>query len=84
MTIANQYKIVMLLGDNLNDFKNTFEKKSITERFLATDAEQELWGKKFIVLPNATYGEWVNALYNYEHKTDEEKQKIRRELLKGY
>ncbi len=83
-TISIDYEIVMLLGDNLNDFKNTFEKKSITDRFQATDAEQEEWGKKFIVLPNATYGEWVNALYNYTHKTDEEKEKIRRELLKGY
>lgn len=83
-SIAKDYKIVMLLGDNLNDFKNTFEKKSIAARFQATDAEQELWGKKFIVLPNATYGEWVNALYNYTHKTDAEKEKIRIELLKGY
>ncbi|MBS7232431.1 5'-nucleotidase, lipoprotein e(P4) family [Flavobacterium psychroterrae] len=84
LTIAKEYNIVMLLGDNLNDFKDTFEKKTIANRFLATDAEQELWGKKFIVLPNATYGEWVSALYNYEHKTDDEKEKIRRELLKGY
>ncbi|TCN55411.1 5'-nucleotidase, lipoprotein e(P4) family [Flavobacterium circumlabens] len=84
MAIEKEYKIVMLLGDNLNDFKNTFEKKSIADRFIATDAEQELWGKKFIVLPNATYGEWVSTLYNHEHKSDEEKEKIRRELLKGY
>ena len=84
MTIAKEYKIVMLLGDNLNDFKDTFEKKAIAERFLATDAEQELWGKKFIVLPNATYGEWVSALYNFKHLTEEEKEKYRRELLKGY
>jgi 5'-nucleotidase (lipoprotein e(P4) family) len=83
-TLAKEYNIVMLLGDNLNDFKNTFEKKSITDRFLATDAEQEQWGKKFIVLPNATYGEWVNALYDYKHKTDDEKEKIRKELLIGY
>ena len=83
-TIAKEYQIVMLLGDNLNDFKNTFEKKSIAERFIATDAEQEQWGKKFIVIPNATYGEWANALYNYTNKTDAEKEKIRIELLIGY
>jgi 5'-nucleotidase (lipoprotein e(P4) family) len=83
-TIAKDYKVIMLLGDNLNDFKNTFEKKSIAERFTATDIEQEQWGKKFIVLPNATYGEWANALYDYTHKTDEEKEKIRLELLKGF
>lgn len=84
ITISKDYEIVMLLGDNLNDFKNTFEKKSIADRFLATDTVQDQWGKKFIVLPNAYYGEWVSALYNYTHKTDEEKEKIRRELLTGY
>lgn len=82
--VAKDFKIVMLLGDNLNDFSNIFEKKSIPNRLVATDSVEEEWGKKFIVLPNANYGEWENALYNYEHKSDEEKDKMRKDLLKGY
>jgi 5'-nucleotidase (lipoprotein e(P4) family) len=83
-SVAENYKIVMLLGDNLNDFSNIFEKKSIPNRLTATDSVEQEWGKKFIVLPNANYGEWENALYNYEHKSDEEKDKMRKDLLKGY
>jgi 5'-nucleotidase (lipoprotein e(P4) family) len=83
--VATKYTIVMLLGDNLTDFTSAFEKKSISERFAETDAAKEEWGKKFIVLPNSTYGEWENALYNYQHNLSPmQKQAIRSYLLKGY
>lgn len=83
-TIAQNYKIVLLVGDNLNDFSAVFEQKSIADRLAETDSVQEEWGKKYIVLPNAVYGEWENALYEYEKKTDAEKDIIRKILLKGY
>ncbi|MEI9955477.1 MAG: 5'-nucleotidase, lipoprotein e(P4) family [Ferruginibacter sp.] len=83
--IMNQYNVIMLLGDNLNDFMDVFEKKTIDGRFTETDKERAAWGNKFIVLPNATYGEWENALYNYQHNlTPQQKEALRRELLKGY
>lgn len=83
--ISSRYDVVMLLGDNLNDFMNVFEKKSITERFSETDKVKAEWGKKFIVLPNASYGEWENAIYNYRHNlTPGAKEAIRKGLLKGY
>ena len=84
--VEAQYNVVMLLGDNLIDFMNVFEKKSIDERFAETDARIEEWGKKFIVLPNSIYGEWENALYNYERGklTEAQKDAMRKGLLKGY
>ena len=83
--VASTYNVIMLLGDNLNDFMNVFEKKSIAERFAETDKEKQEWGKKFIVLPNSTYGEWENALYNYEKQlSPSQKELIRKQLLKGY
>ncbi len=83
--VAKDYKIVMLMGDNLNDFSNLFEKKSIDDRKTETDKVKDEWGKKFIVLPNAIYGEWENAFYNYKRNlTPKEKEKIRKDLLKGY
>jgi 5'-nucleotidase (lipoprotein e(P4) family) len=85
LIVAAQYNVVMLLGDNLNDFMNVFEKKNVAERFAETDKVKAEWGKKFIVLPNATYGEWENALYNYSHNlTPAAKETIRKQLLKGY
>jgi 5'-nucleotidase (lipoprotein e(P4) family) len=84
-TVAASYEVVMLLGDNLTDFTTAFEKKPIAERFAATDSNKAEWGKKFIVLPNSIYGEWENALYNYDRKlTAGQKDSLRRALLTGY
>jgi 5'-nucleotidase (lipoprotein e(P4) family) len=84
-TIMVSYNVVMLLGDNLNDFTSLFEKKNINDRFLETDKVQTEWGKKFIVLPNSTYGEWENALYNYQRNLSAaQKEAIRLALLKAY
>jgi 5'-nucleotidase (lipoprotein e(P4) family) len=83
-TVMNKYDVVMLLGDNLNDFSNVFERKSAEARFAETDKVKEYWGKKFIVLPNATYGEWENALYKDQNGlTPEQKLNLLRGLLKG-
>jgi 5'-nucleotidase (lipoprotein e(P4) family) len=83
--VTQNFKVILLLGDNLNDFASSFEKRSIADRKTETDKEKDEWGKKFIVLPNSTYGEWENALYNYQHGlTPAQKDSIRISLLKGY
>jgi len=83
--VAEQYDIVMLLGDNLYDFAKVFEKKSIADRFAETDAVQAEWGKKFIVLPNAIYGEWENALIQYKRGLNNaQKDSAYKAQLKGY
>lgn len=76
--ISSTHKVVMLIGDNLNDFADIFERKSIQERFDATDKFKNEWGTKFIVLPNPMYGEWENALYEYKRSLtpDEKNEKL--------
>jgi 5'-nucleotidase (lipoprotein e(P4) family) len=75
--VAAKYRIVMLMGDNLDDFSNVFERKSIADRFAATDNARESFGKRFVVLPNAMYGTWESAIYNYERLTEEQKAERR-------
>jgi 5'-nucleotidase (lipoprotein e(P4) family) len=83
--VMQKYRVVMLLGDNLNDFTSAFEKQSITGRKNETDKLMNEWGKKFIVLPNSSYGEWENVLYNYQRNlTPEQKDSILTSLLEGY
>jgi 5'-nucleotidase (lipoprotein e(P4) family) len=83
-TVMKDYDVVMLFGDNLDDFMQVFEEKSIKERFEATDSLKEEWGKKFIVLPNATYGEWENAFFDYkDNLTDAERIAMLKKLLRG-
>ncbi len=66
LSVAKTHRVVMLLGDNLNDFTQLFEKKPNDERMAEADKVKGEWGAKFIVLPNATYGEWENAAYDYQ------------------
>ncbi len=61
--IAEKYRIVILMGDNLNDLSDVYENKSVADRFAAVDKDKAIYGNKFIVLPNAMYGEWESAIY---------------------
>jgi 5''-nucleotidase, lipoprotein e(P4) family len=79
--VAEKYRIVLLMGDNLNDFSAVFERKSIDERFAETDKVKNLWGEKFIVLPNAMYGDWESAIYEYQRLTEEQKADKRKQSL---
>jgi 5'-nucleotidase (lipoprotein e(P4) family) len=82
---AQGYDVVLFLGDNLNDFAKDFEKQNNTRRYDLTDSLKGKFGNDYIVLPNAIYGEWEVALYNYDHKlTPVQKDSIRKSVLKGY
>lgn len=79
--ISEKYRIVLLMGDNLDDFSDVFEKKTVADRFAEVDKIKDSWGKKFIVLPNAMYGTWENAIYEYQRLTEPQKAEKRANLL---
>lgn len=79
--ISQKYRIVMLMGDNLDDFSDVFERKSIADRFGETDLARNDWGRRWIVLPNAMYGTWENAIYEYGRLTDVQKTEKRANAL---
>jgi 5'-nucleotidase (lipoprotein e(P4) family) len=66
LQVMKSHRVIMLLGDNLNDFTQLFEKKPNQDRLVEADKVKGEWGSKFIVLPNASYGEWENAAYDYQ------------------
>ena len=83
--VLENHHISLLVGDNLNDFVNTFEGKSIKDCFALTDEMQNEFGRRFILLPNAMYGEWESAMYDYNYNiSDVEKSQKRFESLKGF
>ncbi|PKP04693.1 MAG: 5'-nucleotidase, lipoprotein e(P4) family [Bacteroidetes bacterium HGW-Bacteroidetes-6] len=83
--VLETYNIVLLLGDNLNDFSEVFEKKSVDDRFDATDSLKLEFGKRFIVLPNPMYGDWEGAALNYNYGlSNEAKDSIRKINLQGF
>ncbi|MAF32812.1 MAG: hypothetical protein QF466_06555 [Desulfobacterales bacterium] len=55
----------------------------IADRFAEVDKIKEIWGKRFIVLPNPTYGDWKGAIYKGDWGASAaEKNKMRKGNLK--
>ncbi|BAV08059.1 5'-nucleotidase, lipoprotein e(P4) family [Filimonas lacunae] len=83
--VLQTHDIVLLLGDNLGDFSALFDKKSQQERESNVLSSAADFGKKFIVLPNAAYGDWENALVQYNRQlTTAQKDSVIRASLKTY
>ena len=83
--VLETYQIIMLIGDNLNDFSEVFEKLNIVDRFAITDKYKAEFGNKFIVLPNPMYGEWEGAIYNYDYSIpNDKKSELRIQHLNGF
>jgi 5'-nucleotidase (lipoprotein e(P4) family) len=63
--VSKKYRIVMLFGDDLGDFLADV-KSSITpeERDRLVGENKDNWGRKWFVLPNPTYGSWINILHD--------------------
>ncbi|MCB1024068.1 MAG: 5'-nucleotidase, lipoprotein e(P4) family, partial [Acidobacteria bacterium] len=77
-------RIVMFIGDSLNDLSEVFEGRSVEERFAEVDKARKMWGTKFIVIPNPTYGAWESAIYEGKRLSDAEKKVKRHEALETY
>lgn len=83
--IARTHHIVLLLGDNLADFSHVFDKKSVQQRNDEVDRLKTEFGKRFIVLPNPIYGDWEDALYDYQTGLPDSVKNVRRkQALKGF
>ena len=84
-SVLATYEIVLLLGDNLADFSLLFDKKTEAERLLNVQSNAAAFGKKFIMLPNANYGDWESALYQYNYKLSlQQKDSVVRGVLNSY
>ncbi len=60
MKVAENFRIVMLVGDNIGDFYE--DTANFRQRDSTVSARKDEFGRKLIVLPNAIYGNWVESL----------------------
>ena len=76
MEIAENYDVVLMMGDNLNDFKRAYYVSDVDERIALMEADKDLFGDRFIVLPNPTDGHWIRAIFGDSEPpaTDENRQ----------
>ncbi|MGE7778128.1 5'-nucleotidase, lipoprotein e(P4) family [Chitinophaga sp. NPDC101104] len=60
--VARKYEIAMLVGDNLNDFSAVFYRQPSDARNAKVDEVRQELGSRYIMIPNAMYGDWLSAL----------------------
>ncbi len=58
--VAASYRILLLLGDDLNDFVNARD-KTVAERDAMVTEHASWWGTRWFMIPNAMYGSWERA-----------------------
>jgi 5'-nucleotidase (lipoprotein e(P4) family) len=81
--ILATHEIVLLLGDNLADLSAAFDDKKYDSRLQNVQALSAQFGQRFIVLPNANYGDWESAVYNSK-MSDAQKDSAVKAVLKSY
>ena len=81
--IAEDYRIILLLGDQLTDFISTKEayvfhsdRKKIAKKY------SDMWGSKWFMITNPTYGRWELSIYDEMPKSEGEAIQKRKETLK--
>ena len=80
--VLERYEIAILMGDNLGDFDEVFELNDVDARNSLVDTHKSHFGGKFIVLPNAMYGNWEGAVYKGNFRQSaEDKRKVRYDSL---
>jgi acid phosphatase len=60
--VAEGYRIVLNVGDDLADFVPDSREQSLAERETARCRHLEWWGERWFVIPNPMYGSWQRSL----------------------
>jgi 5'-nucleotidase (lipoprotein e(P4) family) len=63
--VAASYRILMLVGDDLSDFV-VDASGAPAERRQKAEPYHDWWGRRWIMLPNPTYGSWERAVVGNE------------------
>ncbi|HEX2122020.1 MAG TPA: HAD family acid phosphatase [Thermoanaerobaculia bacterium] len=55
--VAASHRVLLLVGDDLNDFTNARD-KSVAERDQLVGNRESWWGTRWFMIPNPVYGSW--------------------------
>jgi 5'-nucleotidase (lipoprotein e(P4) family) len=82
--VMKTYDILLLCGDNLPDFDALYDNHPTEEnRKATTEKLMKQFGDRYIILPNVSYDDWENAIFNYNYKlTGAQKDSVIRAKLK--
>jgi 5'-nucleotidase (lipoprotein e(P4) family) len=69
LDVLKTHQILLLCGDNLPDFDALYDNHPSEEnRAEITQKLKNEFGNRYIIIPNVSYDDWENALFNYNNK----------------
>lgn len=78
--VAATHRVLLLLGDDLNDFLSGVRDASVERRAELAAGVDDRFGASWFVLPNPLYGSWERALDAGAPKDEPDAAKLRRRL----
>ena len=63
--VAKRYRVLLLIGDDLNDFVWAGYQPSADVRRNLAWTHANMWGHRWFIIPNANYGGWERAVYGF-------------------
>jgi acid phosphatase len=83
--IAREHRVLLVIGDDLNDFLSGAREASVAARRAMADAVADRFGTSWFLLPNPLYGSWLRALGDLEAEGSEAEVRRRKlELLEAF
>ena len=72
--LASRYRILMMLGDDLNDFVSLGRHPTSEKRKNIAVKYGDWWGRRWVALPNPNYGGWERSLYDWNDRAPRSKK----------
>ena len=83
--VAEDYRILFIAGDDLNDFVTGFKTGDPAQRKMDVARYADRFGKEWILLPNPQYGSWEASLYQRDYSLSETEKRTRmHDRLRSY
>ena len=80
--VADKNRVVLIIGDQLTDFISTKEAYVFhTDRKKLAKKYSDMWGSKWFMITNPTYGRWELSIYEDMPESEEEASEIRKKTL---
>ena len=84
LEVLKTHEIVLLCGDNLPDFDTLYDAPFTEQsRNEVTEQLKKKFGNKYIVIPNAAYGDWESAIFNHKY-TNAQKDSVIKAQVKTF
>jgi 5'-nucleotidase (lipoprotein e(P4) family) len=61
--IRQTHEVVVMLGDNLNDFSRRYYVTDVDERLALMEQDSSRFGSQYVLFPNPTDGHWIRAIF---------------------